>query len=33
MNRRDWPECSGFYRFDKIYDRRNVGYRGPGTRR
>jgi hypothetical protein len=30
VNRRDWPEGSSFYHFDKIYDRRNVGYRGPG---
>jgi phosphatidylglycerophosphate synthase len=30
VNRRDWPEGASFYRFDKIYDRRNVGYRGPG---
>ena len=28
-NKRHWPEGSSFYRFDKIYDRRNVGYRGP----
>jgi phosphatidylglycerophosphate synthase len=28
-NRRAWPEGSTFYRYDKIYDRRNVGYRGP----
>jgi phosphatidylglycerophosphate synthase len=28
-NTRYWPEGSSFYRFDKIYDRRNVGYRGP----
>jgi phosphatidylglycerophosphate synthase len=28
-NSRDWPEGRSFYRFDKIYDRRNVGYRGP----
>lgn len=28
-NNRPWPEGSSFYRFDKIYDRRNVGYRGP----
>jgi phosphatidylglycerophosphate synthase len=26
---RDWPEGTSFYRYDKIYDRRNVGYRGP----
>jgi phosphatidylglycerophosphate synthase len=29
-NKRTWPEGSAFYRYDKIYDRRNVGYRGPG---
>lgn len=29
-NKRTWPEGSSFYHFDKIYDRRNVGYRGPG---
>ena len=29
-NRRAWPEGSTFYRYDKIYDRRNLGYRGPG---
>ena len=29
-NRRAWPEGSTFYRYDKIYDRRNFGYRGPG---
>ncbi len=29
-NRRAWPEGSNFYRYDKIYDRRNFGYRGPG---
>ena len=28
-NNRAWPEGYSFYRFDKIYDRRNVGYRGP----
>ena len=28
-NKRAWPEGSTFYRFDKIYDRRNLGYRGP----
>lgn len=28
-NKRRWPEGSGFYGYDKIYDRRNVGYRGP----
>jgi phosphatidylglycerophosphate synthase len=28
-NKRTWPEGSSFYHYDKIYDRRNVGYRGP----
>jgi phosphatidylglycerophosphate synthase len=28
-NRRDWPEGSTFYHYDKVYDRRNLGYRGP----
>ena len=28
-NDRDWPEGSSFYHFDKLYDRRNVGYQGP----
>jgi phosphatidylglycerophosphate synthase len=28
-NKRAWPEGSTFYHFDKIYDRRNLGYRGP----
>ena len=28
-NTRPWPEGTSFYRYDKIYDRRNVGYRGP----
>ena len=27
-NDRAWPEGSSFYRFDKVYDRRNVGYEG-----
>ncbi len=27
---RDWPEGSSFYHYDKLYDRREVGYRGPG---
>src|SRR4051812_38355183 len=30
VNRRAWPVGSSFYGFDKIYDRRNLGYRGPG---
>jgi hypothetical protein len=29
-NKRTWPEGASFYHYDKIYDRRNVGYRGPG---
>jgi phosphatidylglycerophosphate synthase len=28
-NRRAWPEGSTFYGYDRIYDRRNLGYRGP----
>ena len=28
-NHREWPEGSTFYRYDRIYDRRNLGYRGP----
>ena len=28
-NNREWPQGSSFYRYDKVYDRRNVGYRGP----
>jgi phosphatidylglycerophosphate synthase len=28
-NRRAWPEGSTFYRYDNVYDRRNLGYRGP----
>jgi hypothetical protein len=28
-NNRDWAQGKSFYRYDKIYDRRNVGYRGP----
>jgi len=28
-NHRAWPEGSSFYHYDKIYDRRNLGYRGP----
>jgi phosphatidylglycerophosphate synthase len=28
-NRRAWPEGSTFYRYDRVYDRRNLGYRGP----
>ncbi len=28
-NNRAWPQGSSFYHYDKLYDRRNVGYRGP----
>jgi hypothetical protein len=28
-NTHDWAEGQHFYRFDKLYDSRNVGYRGP----
>jgi hypothetical protein len=28
-NNRDWPEGRRFYRFDKVYDSRNIGYKGP----
>jgi hypothetical protein len=28
-NRRAWPEGRAFYGYDEIYDRRNMGYRGP----
>jgi phosphatidylglycerophosphate synthase len=28
-NHRAWPEGATFYHYDKIYDRRNLGYRGP----
>jgi phosphatidylglycerophosphate synthase len=28
-NHRAWPEGSSFYGYDQIYDRRNLGYRGP----
>jgi hypothetical protein len=27
---RDWPEGSSFYHYAKLYDRRDLGYRGPG---
>ncbi len=27
---RDWPEGSSFYHYGKLYDRRDMGYRGPG---
>ncbi|MDQ1642782.1 MAG: hypothetical protein QOJ90_2133 [Actinomycetota bacterium] len=26
---RTWPEGTSFYHYDKLYDRRNVGYHGP----
>jgi len=29
-NRRAWPEGHDFYGYDAVYDRRNLGYRGPG---
>src|SRR4051794_13604124 len=29
-NARDWAQASSFYGYDQVYDRRNVGYRGPG---
>jgi hypothetical protein len=28
-NDRAWPEGSSFYHYDKVYDRRDVGYHGP----
>jgi phosphatidylglycerophosphate synthase len=28
-NHRAWPEGSTFYHYDRVYDRRNFGYRGP----
>jgi phosphatidylglycerophosphate synthase len=28
-NKRHWPEGTSYYHYDKVYDRRNVGYRGP----
>ena len=28
-NHRAWPEGSTFYHYDQVYDRRNLGYRGP----
>jgi phosphatidylglycerophosphate synthase len=28
-NHRAWPQGFSFYRYDAIYDRRNLGYRGP----
>lgn len=27
---RDWPEGSSFYHYGKLYDRRDMSYRGPG---
>ncbi len=27
---RDWPEGSSYYHYDKLYDRRDLGYHGPG---
>ena len=27
---RDWPEGSSFYHYDKLYDRSDMGYHGPG---
>jgi hypothetical protein len=29
-NLRDWPAGRTFYQYDRVYDRRNFGYRGPG---
>jgi phosphatidylglycerophosphate synthase len=29
QNKRTWREGRTFYRYDKVYDRRDVGYRGP----
>ena len=28
-NNRTWPQGTSFYHYDKLYDRRNVGYQGP----
>jgi phosphatidylglycerophosphate synthase len=28
-NHRAWPEGGTFYHYDRVYDRRNLGYRGP----
>jgi phosphatidylglycerophosphate synthase len=28
-NDRTWPEGSSYYHYDRVYDRRHVGYRGP----
>ena len=29
-NKRAWREGTSFYHYDKVYDRRNIGYHGPG---
>ena len=29
VERPDWPQGTSFYHYDKLYDRRNVGYHGP----
>jgi hypothetical protein len=29
QNKRAWKQGSTFYRYDKVYDRRSIGYRGP----
>jgi hypothetical protein len=29
-NRHDWPEGRDFYGYDRVYDARTLGYRGPG---
>jgi phosphatidylglycerophosphate synthase len=29
-NHRDWPEGRTFYHYDRVYDRRTLGYQGPG---
>ncbi|WP_407652980.1 sulfatase-like hydrolase/transferase [Baekduia soli] len=29
-NHRAWPQGSTFYHYNQVYDRRNLGYRGPG---
>jgi phosphatidylglycerophosphate synthase len=28
-NNRTWPQGTSFYQYEQLYDRRNVGYRGP----
>src|SRR5262249_53968504 len=28
-NNRTWPQGTSFYHYDRLYDRRNVGYHGP----